>query len=38
MAIAHRSVMLESFGCAGLVFTTIVQFVWDAYALVLLGA
>ena len=37
VAIAHRSVILECFGCVGLVLTTIVhRFVWGAYALPLL--
>ena len=36
-AIAHRLVILECFGCVGLVLTTIVhRFVWSAYALLLL--
>ena len=37
VAIAHRSIILECFGCVGLVLTTIVhRFVWDAYAVLLL--
>ena len=37
MAIAHRSVILDCFGCVGLVLTTIVhRFVCGAYALLLL--
>ena len=32
MAIAHRSVILEPFGCGGLALTKIVhRFVWGAY-------
>ena len=33
VAITHRSVLLDWFGCVGLVLTTIVhRFVWGAYA------